>query len=77
MQEQAQKLEEQSKEMKEQTGQLVGEVATLRNELIAKLQQDFQEAIKQLSEVINDIIIIIPLKWEELLMTQKMYPQHK
>ena len=34
--------------MKEQTGQLAGEVATLREEL----QQDFQEAIKQLSEVI-------------------------
>ena len=33
--------------MKEQTGQLAGEVATLREEL----QQDFQEAIKQLSEV--------------------------
>ena len=38
--------------MKEQTGQLAGEVATLREELEAKLQQDFQEVIKQLSEVI-------------------------
>ena len=57
IQEQAQKLKEQSKEMKEQTGQLVGEMATLREELEAKLQKNFQEAIKQLSEVIILIII--------------------
>ena len=38
--------------MKEQTGQLAGEVATLREELETKLQKDFQEVIKQLSEVI-------------------------
>lgn len=38
--------------MKEQTAQLVGEMATLREKLEAKLQQDFQEAIKQLSEVV-------------------------
>ena len=37
--------------MKEQTGQLAGEMATLREVLKAKLQQEFQEAIKQLSEV--------------------------
>ena len=42
-----QKSEEQVTEMKEQTGQLAGEVTTLREEL----QQDFQQAIKQLSEV--------------------------
>ena len=43
-----QKSVEQATEMKEQTGQLAGEVTNLREEL----QQDFQEAIKQLSEVI-------------------------
>ena len=42
-------MKEQAAKMKEQTGQLV---ATLREELEAKLQQKFQEAIKQLSEVI-------------------------
>ena len=51
IQEQAQKLEEQSKEMKEQTAQLAGEMATLREKVATKLQQDFKEAIKQLSEV--------------------------
>ena len=38
--------------MKEQTGQLSDEMATLREVLEAKLQQKFQEAVKQLSEVI-------------------------
>ena len=38
--------------MKEQTRQLAGEMATLREVLEAKLQQEFQETIKQLSEVI-------------------------
>ena len=38
--------------MKEQTALLAGEVATLREGLEAKLQQDVQEAIMQLSEVI-------------------------
>ena len=47
-----QKSEKQAAEMKEQTGQLAGAMATLRKELEAKLQQVFQETIKQLSEVI-------------------------
>lgn len=51
IQEQAQKLDKQSKEMKEQTAQLAGEMATLKEKVETKLQQDFQEAIKQLSEV--------------------------
>ena len=45
-------MREQAKEMREQTAQLVGEVATLREGLEAKLQQDTQEVILQLSEVI-------------------------
>ena len=42
--------------MKEQTGHLSSEMATLREELEAKLQQEFQEAIKQLSEVIKLLV---------------------
>ena len=42
-------MKKQAAEMKEQIGQLV---ATLWEELEAKLQQTFQEAIKPLSEVI-------------------------
>ena len=45
-------MRKQTKEMKEQTALLAGEVATLREGLEAKLQQDIQEAIMQLSEVI-------------------------
>ena len=41
-------MKEQAAEMREQNGHLAG---TLREELEAKLQQIFQEAIKQLSEV--------------------------
>ena len=49
--------------MKEQTGQLAGEMATLREVLKAKLQQEFQEAIKQLSEVI--IFSFMLSSWEQ------------
>lgn len=44
-------MKEQAANIKEQTGQLAGEMATLREDLEVKLQQEFQEAIKQLSEV--------------------------
>ena len=47
LQEQTKKSEEQAKEMSWQTGQLAGEVVTSREQL----QQQLQEAIKQLSEV--------------------------
>ena len=51
-----QKSDEQAARMKEQTGHLSSEMATLREELEAKLQQEFQEAIKQLSEVIKLLV---------------------
>ena len=44
-------MKEQAANIKEQTRQLAGEMATLREDLEVKLQQEFQEAIKQLSEV--------------------------
>ena len=52
MREQAKETKEEASEMKEQTAQLAGEMATLREELEIKMQKEFQEAIKQLSEVI-------------------------
>lgn len=45
-------MKEQAANIKEQTRQLAGEMATLREDLEVKLQQEFQEAIKQLSEVV-------------------------
>ena len=47
-----QKSEEQAAEMREQTEQLADEVATLRKGLETKMQKDFQEAFKELLEVI-------------------------
>ena len=44
-------MKEQAANIREQTRQLAGEMATLREDLEVKLQQEFQEAIKQLSEV--------------------------
>ena len=53
--------------MKDQTGQLAGEVTTLRGEL----QQDFQEAIKQLSEVmiLSLYTVDVGVTFRPLLMT--------